>query len=134
MSFSDLQQAIINARLSNPGNYANVASNYLQGSNVSPTLPFLQAVANTGTFNIQTSSGFYNVQSSGSGLIAVPSRMNSNNPQGSAPNSTQTVSNNGNSVTDALNTGIHTASSYLIGHPLGLLVIIGGVALLLLRK
>ena len=133
MSFTALQQAIINARLANPGNYQNVASNYLQGSNVSPTLPFLQSVANTGTFNIQTSSGFYNVQNQGGSLIAVPTRLNSANPSGLNPTSTQTVTNNANNVTDALNTGIHTAESYLIAHPVGLIVL-GGLALLLLFR
>ena len=140
---NDLATAIYNAR-NNPANaafFANNPSNYLIGEvkkgNIKTT--DLSAIASTGTFNITTPTGFFNVNSQ---FVATPvqSRQNSSNPQPAAPSdglppsSTNNSSTSTNSLTDSFNAGVHQVESFFTAHPVAIIGIGALIALLVFKK
>lgn len=117
----------------------------------------LQNIANTGTFGIVTDSGNYQLQSTSTGLQAIPilntlsgdvskflqsTKTNQSNPQGSTGGtSTQTIpspgTTNSDSLTTAFNTGLQQVEGTLKNHPevlLGLAVIGGLILFGAIRK
>ena len=148
-----LYQAILQARQANPTSYANVASNYLLGGGLNTSQ--IQAIANTGTFAITTSSGNYAVVPTSTGVTAepitntlsgivskflspsLPSTTGTNLPGSTAGPNTQTVftpaSNTSDSLTTTFNTGLTQLEGFFKNHP-ELLLAIGGLAALLLLK
>ncbi|MDE1868002.1 MAG: hypothetical protein KGI08_09880 [Thaumarchaeota archaeon] len=148
-----LYQAILQARQANPTAYANVASNYLLGDGLNTSQ--IQAIANTGTFAITTSSGNYGVVSTPTGVTAVPITntlsgivskflspslpytIGTNLPGSTAGPNTQTVftpaANTSDSLTTTFNKGLSQFEGFFKNHP-ELLLAIGGLAALLLLK
>lgn len=129
---SALAAAIIGARIDNPQNFKNVASNYLNGliANGTLTNTQVQSIAPTVFINPQGKGTLNYLANALAGYKNPPTNPGTDNASNTSSNNDM---NNSKDLGHAATIGLAQIQSYLTSHPLGLLVVGGLLLFVVLR-